>query len=157
MRQDRFLLGILIGIAVLAVAAVLVFFTRQEQVAYRPGQEPDDVVHNYVLAVMDKDYDRAYGYLADLIDKPTFEEFRQAFAVGRVMPGQNGIRIGEPEISGDSASVAVTTIYQQSDPFSSGYSELGSAQLLRQQGSWRISSMPAYDVWDFAWYQGQPK
>ena len=157
MRQDRFLLGILIGIAVLAVAAVLVFFTRQEQVAYRPGQEPDDVVHNYVLAVMNKDYDRAYGYLADLTGKPTFEEFRQAFAVGRVMPGQNGIRIGEPEISGDSASVAVTTIYQQSDPFSSGYGELGSAQLLRQQGSWRISSMPAYEVWDFAWYQGQPK
>ena len=27
---------------------------------------PDDVVHNYVLAVLNKDYQKAYGYLADL-------------------------------------------------------------------------------------------
>jgi Tfp pilus assembly protein PilW len=74
MKQDRFLLGILIGIALLVVAALVVFFTRQQDVAYRTGQAPEDVVHNYALALMNKDFEQAYGYLADLQDKPTFEE-----------------------------------------------------------------------------------
>jgi hypothetical protein len=105
------LLGILIGIAVLVVAALVVFFTRQQDVAYHTGQAPEDVVHNYALALMNKDFEQAYSYLADLQDKPTFEEFRQAFAVGRLTPSQNGIKIGSAEITRDSASVEVIMIY----------------------------------------------
>ena len=157
MKQDRFLLGILVGIGVLVLAAVIIFFTRQQQVAYRTGQAPEDVVHNYVLAIMNKDFERAYGYLADLEHKPTFEDFRQAFAVGRLSPGQEGIKIGATDIAGDSASVEVIMVYTPGDPFSSGYNNAGSAQLLRQGGTWKLSSLPAYNLWDFGWYQEQPK
>ena len=157
MKQDRFLLGILVGIGVLILAAVIIFFTRQQQVAYRTGQTPEDVVHNYVLAVMNKDFEKAYGYLADLEHKPAFEEFRQAFAVGRLSPGQEGIKIGSTDIAGDSASVEVIMVYTPGDPFSSGYNNAGSAQLLRQGGAWKLSSLPAYNLWDFSWYQEQPK
>src|SRR5512146_670980 len=89
MRQDRFLMGILIGIGVLIVAALVVFFTRQNQASYVAENTPDGVVHNYVLAILNKDYQKAYGYLADLDHKPTFAEFRQAFAVGRLTPTYN--------------------------------------------------------------------
>jgi hypothetical protein len=157
MKQDRFLLGILVGIGVLIVIAVIVFFTRQQQVDYRAGQAPEDVVHNYVLAVMNKDFEKAYGYLADLEHKPAFEEFRQAFAVGRLSPGQEGIKIGATDVTGDSASVEVIMVYTPGDPFSSGYNNAGSAQLLRQGGAWKLSSLPAYNLWDFGWYQEQPK
>jgi hypothetical protein len=157
MKQDRFLLGILIGIAVLVAAALAVFFTRQQQVSYRPDDLPQDVVHNYVLAAMNRDYEKGYAYLADLKDKPTFEEFRQAFAVGRLTPDQTGIKIGGADISGDSAAVEVIMVYTPSDPFSSGSDNVGSAQLLLQDGAWKISSMPAYNLWDFGWYQEQPK
>lgn len=157
MKQDRFLLGILVGIGVLVLAAVIIFFTRQQQVAYRTGRAPEDIVHNYVLAVMNKDYEKAYGYLADLEYKPAFDEFRQAFAVGRLAPGQEGIKIGATDIAGDSASVEVIMIYTPGDPFSSGYNNAGSAQLLRQAGAWKLSSFPAYNLWDFSWYQEQPK
>jgi len=157
MKQDRFLLGILIGIAVLVVAALVVFFTRHQQVSYHAEQGPEDVVHNYVLAVMNKDFEKAYGYLADLKDKPTFEEFRQAFAVGRLAPGQSGIKIGSANITADSASVEVIMVNTPGDPFSSGYDNAGPAQLLRQNGAWKISSMPAYNLWDFGWYQAQAK
>jgi hypothetical protein len=73
------------------------------------------------------------------------------------MPGQEGIKIGATDISGDSASVEVIMVYTPGDPFSSGYNNAGSAQLLRQGGAWKLSSVPAYNLWDFGWYQEQPK
>lgn len=156
MRQDRFLTGILIGIGVLIAAALVVFFTRQDTVTYASEDAPAGVVHNYVLAVLNKDYEKAYGYLAELDHKPTFEEFRQAFAVGRLNPGTNGIKIGNADIAGDAASVEVSMVNTPGDPFSTGYNDVGSAQLVRQNGAWKISSMPAYNLWDFGWYQAEP-
>ncbi len=157
MRQDRFLTGILIGIALLIVAALAVFFTRRDQGNYVSENTPDGVVHNYVLAVLRKDYQKAYGYLADLDNKPTFPQFRQAFAVGRLNPGDNGIKIGAVSVSGDDATVEVDMVYSPGDPFSSGYSNVGSAQLVRQNEAWKISAMPAYNLWDYSWYQAALK
>jgi hypothetical protein len=142
---------------VLVAVALLVFFGRQQQVSYKPDDLPQAVVHNYVLAAMNRDYEKGYGYLAELKNKPTYEEFRQAFAVGRLMPDQAGIKIGEADIRGDTASVEVMMIYTPGDPFSSGSENAGFAQLLRQDGAWKISAMPAYNLWDFGWYQETPK
>src|SRR5512135_2470023 len=149
MRQDRFLTGILIGIAVLIVAALVVFFTRRDPGNYVAENAPEGVVHNYVLAVLKKDYQKAYGYLADLDHKPTYDEFRQAFAVGRLSPGSNGVKIGNAEVAGDSASVEVNMVNTPGDPFAPGFNDVGSAQLVQQNGAWKISSMPAYNLWDF--------
>ena len=158
MKQDRFLTGILIGIGVLIAAALVVFFTRQQQVSYELEGTPAGVVHNYVLAILNKDYEKAYGYLADLNQKPSYDTFRQAFAIGRLDPGQSGTKIGAAEITGDSATVDVTMVNAAGgDPFSSGFNDLGRAQLLSQNGAWKISSMPAYNLWDFSWYQVPPK
>ena len=157
MKQDRFLTGILIGIGLLILAALAIFFARQDKQTYVSDDTPEGVVHDYVLAVINKDYEKAYGYLADIENKPTVDEFRQAFAVGRVSPSSAGIRIGKAEITGDTASVEVDMIYTPGDPFSSGYNNVGSAQLLKQNGMWKISMMPAYTVWDYSWYQTPPK
>ena len=153
MKQDRFLTGILIGIAILIVAALAVFFTRQDKQAYASEDTPEGVVHNYVLAVLNKDYQKAYGYLADLDGKPTLGEFRSAFAVGRLTPVNNGIQIGRTQINGEDASVEVNMVYAPSDPFSTGYNTVGAAQLVKQNGAWKISSIPAYNLWDYSWYQ----
>ena len=157
MRQDSFLTGILIGIALLIVAALAVYFTRRDQGNYVAENSPQGVVHNYVLAVLRKDYQKAYGYLADLDNKPTFAQFRQAFAVGRLNPADNGIKGGTAAVSGEDATVEVSMIYAASDPFSSGYNNVGSAQLVRQGAVWKISSMPTYNLWDYSWYQPGPK
>lgn len=157
MRQDRFLTGILIGIALLIVAALIVFFSRRDQGNYVAENTPEGVVHNYVLAVLRKDYQKAYGYLADLDNKPTYPQFRQAFAVGRLSPGSSGIKIGATTVTANDATVEVDTVNAPSDPFSSGYTSPGSAQLVRQNGAWKISSMPMYNLWDYSWYQPGPK
>ena len=88
-------------------------------------------MHNYVLAVMNRGLSRKpTATWRTLKDKPTFEEFRQAFAVGRLTPGQEGIKIGGADITGDTASVEVIMVYTPGDPFSSGSDNVGSAQLL---------------------------
>ncbi len=59
MKQDRFLTGILIGIAVLIVIALAFFFSRQNTQTYVSEDTTDGVVNNYVLALLNKDYPKA--------------------------------------------------------------------------------------------------
>src|ERR671919_1786336 len=107
MRQDRFLTGILIGIAILVVLALAVFFIRSDTQTYISEDAPEGVVHNYVVAVLNKDYEKAYNYLADLDHKPTYEQFRDAFLTGVVNPDNATVDIGDSETDGDTASVEV--------------------------------------------------
>jgi hypothetical protein len=157
MKQDRFLTGILIGIGLLVVIALTVFFTRNDSQTYIEEDTPEGVVHNYVVAVLKKDYEKAYGYLADLDHKPEFDNFQQPFLNGTVNPDNAGVDIGGSDITGDQASVEVTLIYNPSDPFSTGYRDAQRATLVRQNGTWKISFMPTYYFWDYSWYSELPK
>ena len=152
MKQDRFLTGILVGIAVLVVIALAVFFIRKDKQSYISEDAPEGVVHNYVLAVLNKDYQKAYSYLADLENKPTYEQFRDSFLKGMINPNNSAIDVGKSEINGDTASVEVAMIYSQSDPFSTGYRDVQRAILVKQSGGWKLSSMPYYYFWDGNWY-----
>lgn len=152
MKQDRFLLGILIGIGVLVVVALGLFFTRQGSQTYTDGKTPEGVVFNYTLAVTQRDYQKAYSYLAELQNKPTYEAFRQSFFNGMLSPGNVGVDVGKSHIDGDEATVDVTMVYSSGDPFSSGYNNAERALLLKQNGAWKLSSMP-YNYWDYSWYQ----
>jgi hypothetical protein len=152
MKQDKFLTGILIGIGVLILLSLGLFFTRQDKREYVSEFTPEGVVHNYVLAILNKDYEMAYGYLADLEHKPTYEEFRQAFFNGMVNPGDTGVDVGTAEIHDDEAVVTLTLFYSYSDPFSSGYESMDRALLVEQDGRWKLNSMP-FNFWDYEWYQ----
>ena len=152
MRQDRFLTGILVGIVVLVVIALAVFFLRQGSQSYIAEDVPEGVVHNYVLAVLSDDYEKAYKYLADLDNKPTYEKFRDAFLTGVVNPNNSAVDIGTSEVTDETASVEVALIYNPSDPFSTGYRDVQRAVLVKQNGAWKLSSMPGYYFWDYNWY-----
>ena len=152
MKQDRFLTGILIGIGVLIVIALAVFFTRKDTQTYISENVPEGVVHNYVLAILNKDYEKAYGYLANLDNKPTFDEFRRAFLNGEVNPNDQVVDIGDSETFGDTATVSLDLIYNSTDPFSTGYRNMQTAQLLKQNGTWKLTLMPQYNFWGYDWY-----
>jgi hypothetical protein len=152
MKQDKFLTGILIGVGVLVVLALVLFFARQDKREYLSETAPEGVAHNYVLAVLNKDYEKAYGYLADLKYKPTYEEFRQSFLNGMVNPDGTGLDVGEAVINRDEAVVNLTIYYSYSDPFSSRTGTTDRALLVEQDGAWKVSSMP-YNFWDWNWYQ----
>lgn len=153
MKQDKFLTGILIGIAALILLALGLFFTRQDSKrAYVADSTPDGVVHNYVLAALNKDYQKAYGYLADLDHKPTYEEFRQSFFNGNINSSNVGIEVGAVEINQDEATVTLGVYYSNGDPFSSRSANPDRALLVKQNGAWKLSSMP-YNYWNYSWYQ----
>ncbi len=157
MKQDRFLMGILVGIGVLVVLALVVFFTRKDTQTYVADDTPQGVVHNYVVAVLKKDYEKAYSYLADLDHKPTYEVFRAAFLQKAVNPDNSAVDIGEAEVNGEEAYVDVALVHNPSDPFSTGYRDVQRAALVKQNGTWKITAMPTYYLWDYSWYQAPPK
>lgn len=153
MKQDRFLLGILIGIGVLVALALALFFTRKDNtLTYGPEDAPEGVVHNYIVAVFQKDYEKAFSYLADKEGKPTFEQFKQSFLKYEVNPNNVGVEIGNVEISGEAAYVTIYLQQGSSDPFSSGYRNEDRAILVRQGGQWKIEQMPYYNFWGYEWY-----
>jgi len=156
MKQDRFLLGILVGIGVLVAVALVLFFTRQGKQEYAAEDSPEGMVHNYALAVFEGDYERAYAYLAESENKPTYQTFRQAFFNHSIDPNSAGVEIGETEINGDEAYVTVYVIYNPSDPFSGGSRNTETALLERQDGEWKLMQMP-YAFWGYDWYQATPE
>jgi len=156
MKQDRFLLGILVGIGVLVIVALGLFFTRQDTQEYVSDDTPEGVVHNYSLAVYREDYEKAYGYLGDAKNKPTFSEFQTPFFNHYVDPRNVGLEIGESKIAGEEAFVTLYLIYNTSDPFSSSYRGTETAHLERQNGEWKLLQMP-YSFWSYDWYQTTPE
>ena len=105
MKQDRFLLGILVGIGILVLVAVGLFLTRQDTQEYRADDTPEGVVHNYALALYRGNHEKAYAYLADVENKPTYSEFRESFFNQYIDPSNVGLEIGEAKIDGDQAFV----------------------------------------------------
>jgi hypothetical protein len=156
MKQDRFLIGILAGIGVLVVIALVLFFVRKDNMTYVPDDTAEGVVHDYVVAVHKGDYEKAYSYLADKEYKPTYDQFRDSFRKGVVSPQNAGLEIGTTDVAGDEATVTLNILYSPSDPFSTGYRNPDSALLEKQGGQWKITAMP-YNFWAYDWYQPTPE
>jgi hypothetical protein len=152
MKQDRFLQFILIGTAAIAVLAVVLFLVRKDTHEYSDDQTPRGVVENYTLAVFNKEYDRAYTYMAEDKDKPDAAKFRQAFLSKQVDPGNASLQVGETRIDGDHAYITLTLVYSSQGLFEDTYRDTQNAELVRQDGQWKIRLMP-YPYWGYDWYQ----
>ena len=151
MKNDRFLLGILIGIGLLVALALGLYFLRQEGPAYREDQTPAGVVHNYITAVQLGDYERAYTYLAEKSDKPNYESFRQAF-ISMLDPQNASIQIGATYTTDQEANVEITILRSNNGLFGGTYREQQSALLIQQDGEWKLFNGP-YPYWNWDWYQ----
>jgi len=156
MKNDRFLTGILVGIGILVVLALALFFTRHDQQEYMTEESPQGVAHNYALAVFKGDYEKAYSYLGEADNKPSYTAFRQAFLNHSIDPGNAGMEIGATEVNGDEAYVTIHIIYNPSDPFSSDYRNTEIALLELQDGAWKLMQMP-YIFWGYDWYISTPQ
>ena len=156
MKQDRFLMGILIFIGLLVLAALALFFARKDTATYRAEDIPENVVYNFALALQQNELERAYGYLADLENKPTQAAFIQSTQNGYLNVKGNALQVGKVTLQDqDNARVDMTIQYLGSGPFDSGYSNQGQAVLVRQNGNWKIVSMP-YPYWAGDWYLATP-
>jgi hypothetical protein len=153
MKQDRFLLGILVGIAVLVLLALLVFFLRPDGLQYGADDTPEGVVRNFIVAIHLQDYQKAYDYLAEDDYKPTFDQFSQPFQLKYINPTNAGIEIVGASISAEQgrATVQVSVIYNARDPFAGSYRSSDQALLILQSGQWKVQQMP-HPFWFYDWY-----
>lgn len=154
MKQDKFLFGILTGIVILVLIALGVFFTRKTTVlTYHPEDQPEGVVYNYILALRNQDYAKAYEYLIDKTGKPTQTAFRQALLINKDQIQQAIVDFGDTNIDASSAIVEVVALNTYNDGiFASSYENKENAILEKVDGSWKISAMP-YLFWSYDWYQ----
>ncbi len=153
MKSDRFLTYILIGIGVLVVAALALFFLRQGGQEYAADTTPEGVTHNFILAMLRSDYDRAYPYLSDSATKPTLDQFKVSFLASRSNYTDVSVQVGGAVITGTTAMVNVTLIFSSGNLFNGASRQPQTAQLTLQNGSWKVVTMP-YPFWDYNW--GQP-
>ena len=151
MKQDRFLLVILGVIGLLIVLAVGLFFARQGPQEYGPEDNPEGVLRNYVLALQNEDYARAYKYLQDAKGKPDFTQFRQRFLTIDMSRERTSVQIGEVDQTDEDAVVGLIITYGGNQPFTSNWSEKDAALLMQQEGEWKLTYMP-YPYWDWDWY-----
>jgi hypothetical protein len=152
MKQDRFLIGIFIGIFILVATALTLFFVHKGKQGYGPEDSPAGIVRNYILAIDKEDYERAYRYLADLPHKPTYATFLAKFPLGwPYMDDGRGVEINKTTIYDEQATVELHIIYDSGDPFYTRYQSSDKALLIRQNGAWKIKDM-TWEYWRWDWY-----
>jgi hypothetical protein len=151
MKQDRFLLAILGGISVLVIAALILFFARQGILEYGSDNTPESVIRNYILALENEDFSRAYNYLSEE-ERPEYEGFLQVFIGTDPTRQRTSVRIGEAHPAGDRTLVDLTLIHQSSAPFQDAYYEETTASLVKEGDRWVIVQMP-YPYWNWDWGQ----
>jgi hypothetical protein len=155
MKQDKFLIGIVAGVIVLAIVAlVVIMFRAPGQQSYQSEDTPAGVAHNYFLAIQQEDYQRAYDYLSDdLPNKPSLDEFISE--VNNNRGGQESILDVEDTlyISDTRAQVTLSiTRYSMGGLFDSNrYTNQENGQLTQNaNGQWKITQFP-YPYWGWNW------
>lgn len=148
---DKFLIGILVGVVVLLVTVFGVILTRPAD-EYQAEDTPEGVAHNYLLALQNEDYQRAYSYLSpklrgypsSYIDfKRNVEQKRWLFRNGSSV----SLAILSSELMGDSqADVDVReTRFYSGDFFNSSQSTREfEIYLALENDQWKIKDSDSY-------------
>lgn len=156
---DRFLIGIVAGVVVLVVVAFAVAFARP-QASYGSEDTPQGVAQNYLLALRQRDYARAYGYLAP--DLPGYPRSTDAF-IDDVTDNSWAFRTDERSVSFDVAETqllgadrALITIrehrFYAGGLFNSGETvESFDLQLHQVAGLWKVAGSSSYSYWMPCW------
>ena len=148
---DKFLMGITIGVIVL-VAVVFAVVLSRPAVEYKPGDSPEGIAFNYLLAIQNEDYERAYSYLSThLQDYPkTAAEFMRDIENDRwrFRSGSSvSLDITSFDMLGDGEAVVSVreTWFNSGDLFSSSQSRKEfNIYLEREDGEWKIVDADYY-------------
>lgn len=158
-HPDRFLLAIIAGIVALVVVALALALTRAPQ-GYLPDTTPGAVAHNYVLAIKQRDDERAYGYLSpELTGYPTTVDTFAADAQRNSWEFNRNsatLAIGDERVTGERAVVTLNeTRFSEGGLFGSNqYTTSFNVTLRRHGETWKVVSADSY--WSSCWTSDQP-
>jgi hypothetical protein len=157
MKEDKFLIGIVIGIVALVIVAIVAVMLRTpENEEYVADDDPAGVAHNYFLAIQRRDYEKAYSYVSDGIEaKPNLDKFIRDVD-NFTEQSQSSLQIGETRITGDRAQVDISITTYRPGEFleSSSYTSQGTAYLAAGANGegWKLTEFP-YPFWGYDWNQ----
>lgn len=154
-KVDRFLIGIVVGV-VLLVAATLIVTLRQPSSTYQPEDTPAGVAYNYLLALQQEDFPRAYSYLSPTIpgypaNNDNFTRNVRGAPWSFRFDADTAVSITNTQLNGDQAIVHVAaTRFHQAGLFDSNTTTTSFTIELRRQGNaWKIWSATRY--WAGCW------
>lgn len=156
MKNDRFLLFLLIGIGVLVLLAVGLYLARGGvQMTYGEESTPEGVLRNYIIAVQKQDFERAYGYLSDTTKgKPARAAFQQTLIASQNEMLRTGVDLGQAQFADDATAVIPVTLIHNADGlFNTPYRDVQSVTLLLENGKWKVTNLP-YPFGDWNWFGG---
>lgn len=155
--QDRFLIGIVVGMVLLVVAVLLVALLGGDRVAYRPDDSPEAAAYNYLLALRQQDYARAYGYLSPTLahypaslDQFVYDVRRDSWSLTELQ-GDVSLAV-ESVIPAETQTTVVIaqTTYPTGGLFDSvQYRSTFDVVLREEGGSWKIVQAQRY--WYHCW------
>lgn len=153
MGRDRFFIGVIAGIVLLILVALVLFFIRQNQSANIDETTPAGVVSSYVLAIQHKDFEKAYSYLAEGTNRPSLLAFQSSFLAYQGAEAANTpVEIGEEIIdkTGETAAVQITLVHGGRSFLDDVYRESQIAQVVKSGPTWKIMAFP-YPYWSYDW------
>ncbi len=145
---DRFLVGIVLGVVLLVVVSIFLVLTRTPP-SYKADDSAENVAYNYLLALQQGNYARAYGYLSPSLSgyPSSLDRFTASLRTNgyNLPPGDNSVSL---EIAGSRvvvSSLETVEVSVRRTQFSGGglfgpgqYSSLFSMQLQKENGAWKI-------------------
>ena len=149
---DKFLIGIVIGVIILVGAAFAVALLRPKP-TYQSEDRPDGVAHNYLLALQQHDYTRAYRYLSSSLEgyPPSVEIFSgdiddNNWQFDDLESGSTTLAVDSTSQSGERAEVSVrkTRFYNRGLFNSNQRTTNFEMELRRKNGAWKIISADSY-------------
>lgn len=151
--SDKFLIGIVVGIGLLIIVAFIVTLTRPEP-TYQPEDSPEGVAHNYLLALQQEDYQRAYGYLSPQLQHypPSAEAFTEDIEAETWrfrMDTNTTLAVESVNVTDNRAVVKVReSRFDRGNLFSGGQSSnVFEMELQFEEGQWKIVDSDYYFAW----------
>jgi len=147
---DKFLIGIVVGIILLVVAAFVVTLTRPEP-TQQAEDSPEGVAHNYLLALQEQDYQCAYGYLSPTlkgypISAEMFAEDVEGSSWHFRLDADTTLAVASARVTGNRAVVDVReSRFHGGDWFDSSQSTtIFEMKLQFEDGEWKIVDSDYY-------------
>jgi hypothetical protein len=155
-KIDKFLIGIVTGIILLVVVAFIFALNKPKQ-TYQSDDNPKGVAFNYLFALQQGDYERAYGYILPSISgyPRTLNIFiddikDNSWRFNGLNSSSTTLEVESTDITGQRADVEIReTRFYEGDLFSSGQYTSTFQMELRQDknGDWKIVESDDYWIW----------
>jgi hypothetical protein len=149
---DKFLVAILAGV-VLLVGITFAAALLRPAPTYRSDETPEGVAHNYLLALEQEEFDRAYSYLSPTLEgyPDSADEFADDVRDYSWQFQSVALAVESTRVTGDEARVTVRETFSSDGGLFSGgnYSTTFDMRLQEENGEWKLIASDSY--WLYCW------